>query len=114
MRYFDSKAVFRSTLIQCNGLQKCDVKLENELFGQTSLTRNNDQFVYLQVACEQDPEMLELKNYLGLCSSILGLFIIIIFRNTISLYQGTNAINDKIYDGKLVTVGDFSVQGKIS
>lgn len=58
--------------------------------------------------------MLELKNAMGLASAFLGIAIIIIFRNTVFLYQGTNAINDKIYDGLLTTVGDFSVQGKIS
>ena len=30
------------------------------------------------------------------------------------VYQTTNMINDKIYDGYLITLGDYSVQGKIS
>lgn len=39
--------------------------------------------LFVQVACEQDPEMLELKNVLGLCASVLGLLICLVYRNTI-------------------------------
>ena len=66
------------------------------------------------MACEQDDEMLFLKKAMGLCSSVFGLLICLVYRNTLVVYQTTNLINDKIYDSKLITLGDFSVQGKIS
>lgn len=58
--------------------------------------------------------MLFLKNTLGLCCSVLGLFICLVYRNTITLLLSTNMINEKIFDGQLITLGDFSVQGQIS
>ena len=76
--------------------------------------RNFDQFVFVQVACEQDESMLYLKNVLGLAASFLGLLICLIYRNTLVVYQKTNIINDKIFDGELITLGDYSVQGTIS
>ena len=68
----------------------------------------------MQVACEQDDEMLHLKNVMGLCSSVIGLFICLFYRNTLVVYMTTNLINDKIYDSNLITLGDYSVQGKIT
>ena len=58
--------------------------------------------------------MLFLKNVLGLVSSVLGFFICLVYRNTISVYAATNMINDKIYDAHIITLGDYSVQGQIS
>ena len=46
---------------------------------------------------------------MGLCASVLGLFICLVYRNTLVFYQTTNMINDKIFDSKLITLGDFSV-----
>ena len=57
--------------------------------------------------------MLLLKNVLGLCAAIIGFLICLVFRNTIMFYSGTNYINDKILDAQLITLGDYSVQGKI-
>ena len=58
--------------------------------------------------------MLFLKKVMGLCASVIGLYICLTYRNTLVVYQTTNMINDKIYDGYLITLGDYSVQGKIS
>ena len=68
----------------------------------------------MQVACEQDEEMLFLKNVMGLCASVIGLLICLVYRNTLVVYTTTNMINEKIFDSQLVTLGDYSVQGKIS
>ena len=68
----------------------------------------------MQAACEQDPEMLYLKNVLGLCCSVLGLYICLVYRNTITVLKSINMINEKIFDGQLITLGDYSVQGKIN
>ena len=51
---------------------------------------------------------------MGLCASVIGLYICLTYRNTLVVYQTTNMINDKIFDGYLITLGDYSVQGKIS
>ena len=53
----------------------------------------------MQVACEQDPEMLFLKNVLGLCCSVLGLYICLVYHNTITVLKSINMINEKIFDG---------------
>jgi hypothetical protein len=45
---------------------------------------NYEQFVFIQVSCVQDPEMLHLKNMLGLCVSVIGLFICLLYRNTMT------------------------------
>lgn len=58
--------------------------------------------------------MLELKNVLGLCCAALGLFVCLLFRNTMYQDSALNAINDKIFDSALITLGDYSVKGKIS
>ena len=55
-----------------------------------------------------------LKNVMGLCASMLGLFICIVFRNTIKVFRASNKINDKLFDGLLITLSDYSVQGEIS
>ena len=67
----------------------------------------------MQVACEQDEDMVLLKNAMGLCVSVLGLLICLVYRNSLVFYQKTNEINDKIFDSDLITLGDFSVQGKV-
>ena len=41
----------------------------------------------MQVACEQDEEMLHLKNVLGLASAVIGLTICIVFKNEIVFRQ---------------------------
>ena len=114
MKDFKKDDVKAQVLEQCYGRQECDVEVDNSLFGMSELTRNYDQFVFLQVACQQDEEMLFLKKVMGLCASVIGLLICLVYRNTLVVYQTTNMINDKIYDGKLITLGDYSVQGKIS
>lgn len=70
--------------------------------------------MFVQVACEQDEEMLWLKNVMGLCAATLGLAICLVYRNNMVYQQGINLINDKIYDGQLITLGDYSIQGKIT
>ena len=68
----------------------------------------------MQVACEQDEEMLLLKNTLGLVVSVLGLWICLLFRNSLVVFQQTNKINDKLFDAQLITLGDYSVMGNIT
>ena len=58
--------------------------------------------------------MLLLKNVLGLCSACLGLAICMIFRNEMTFRQSLNLINEKLFDSQLITVGDYSIQGKIT
>ena len=58
--------------------------------------------------------MLQLKNVLGLCVSVLGLLICLLYKNSLTLHYNMNKINDKIFDQKLITLGDYSVQGKIT
>ena len=57
--------------------------------------------------------MVFLKNVMGLCASVIGLMICLFYRNTLTVFLTTNLINDKIFDSKLITLGDYSVQGKI-
>ena len=52
-----------------------------------------------------------LKNVMGLCASMLGLFICMVYRNTIVVFKASNKINDKLFDGHLITLSDYSVQG---
>ena len=65
-------------------------------FGQAK--NNWNTFVFMQVACEQDEEMLLLKNTLGLVVSVIGLWICLLFRNSLVVFQQTNKINDKLFD----------------
>ena len=58
--------------------------------------------------------MRDLKNALGLVVSVLGLAICLIYKNAIQVLCHTNQINDKLFDSKLITLGDYSVMGKIS
>jgi hypothetical protein len=80
----------------------------------TDELQNYDQFVFLQVACEQDSEMLWLKNVMGLAAAVLGLAICFVYRNFMVYQKGINIINDKIFDSQLITLSDYSVQGKIT
>lgn len=68
----------------------------------------------MQASCEQDEDMLKLKNVLGLCASVIGLLMCLVYYNTVKLMQSTNQINEKIFDSELITLGDYSVSGKIS
>ena len=79
-----------------------------------STARNYDQKVFIQASCQQDEEMLLLKNVMGLLVSVLGLSICLIYRNTLTVYFKTNIVIDKQFDQELVTLSDYSVQGKIS
>ena len=67
----------------------------------------------MQVACEQDEDMLFLKNTLGLVVSVLGLTICLVYRNSMVVFMEVNKINDKLFDAKLITLGDYSVMGNI-
>ena len=67
----------------------------------------------MQVSCEQDEDMVFLKNSLGLVVSVIGLFVCIVYKNALTAYQQVNLINDKLYDAELITLGDYSVMGKI-
>ena len=58
--------------------------------------------------------MLLLKNVLGLAAAVLGLAICVVFRNEMTFRQSLNIINEKIFDGQLITVGDYTIQGKIT
>lgn len=58
--------------------------------------------------------MLELKNVMGLVASVLGLFICLIYRNTIVFEKTQNKINEKLFDTMLVTLGDYSIQAEVS
>ena len=57
--------------------------------------------------------MLHLKNTFGLCSAVIGLLICFYFKTMITAQKNLNIINDKIYDGQLITLGDYSIEGKI-
>ena len=100
-------------MTKCNGLQQCQAPIPHTLFGREA-RGNWDVFVFLQVACEQDEEMRDLKNALGLAGSVLGLAICLIYKNAIQSLSNTNQINDKLFDSKLITLGDYSVMAKIS
>lgn len=99
---------------QCNGLQQCKVTLDIKDFNTPLLLRNYEQFVFVQVDCQQDEEMLFLKNVMGLCSAVIGLGICLVFRTELAFRESANLINEKIFDGQLITVGDYSIQGKIT
>lgn len=58
--------------------------------------------------------MLYCKNLMGLCVSVLGLFICLVFTHTIVIYKRTNKINEKFFNAKMVTVSDFTIEGTIS
>ena len=97
MTGFEEKLLIASVMNQCNGLQQCEAKIAHDLFGLKSKD-NWNVFVFMQVACEQDEDMLFLKNTLGLVVSVLGLAICLIFRNTLVTYGRANMINDKLFD----------------
>ena len=81
MTNFDQKGIETETLKNCNGLQSCKVWLDHKYFNVAPKVRNYDQFVFLQVSCEQTSEMLWLKNVLGLAAATLGLAICLLYRN---------------------------------
>ena len=114
MRGFKEAEITNSIMTQCNGLQYCDPVISNRLLGLLDTERNYDQFLFAQVSCEQDEEMLFLKNVLGLVVSVIGLLICAMYRNSLTLFLNMNKINDKIFDAHLITLGDYSVRGKIS
>ena len=58
--------------------------------------------------------MVFLKNVMGLCASMLGFFICLVYRNTIVVFKASNKINDKLFDSHLITLSDYSVQGEIT
>ena len=113
MRTFEERKVITEVMEQCNGLQECQPFVSvNNLSGPD--TQNWDQLLFIQVACEQDNEMVELKNILGLCCTCIGFLVFAFFRQTLFRDYALNAINDKILDSNLITLGDYSVKGKIS
>ena len=117
MEYYNEEqqaAVNLDVMNECNGLQSCNPEIKNSMLNIPVNKQNYDQFVFVQVACEQDKEMLDLKNSMGLAVSIVGLVILLTFRSTIQLYASFNKVNDKIFDSELITVGDYTVMGQIS
>lgn len=109
---FDEAAIEETVMTQCNGLQQCSPSIPNKYFG-TKAQGNWNSFIFMQVACEQDEDMVFLKNAMGLVVSVLGLYICLFFRNALVSYQQVNKINDRLYDAKLITLGDYSVMGKV-
>lgn len=116
MANFRDFEVRKEVLTQCYGLQDCKAQIRNDYFSTkgAEVYDNWDTFVFVQISCEQDAEMLELKNSLGLLVSVIGLAMCLIFKNSIAVYKKIDKINDKLFDAKLITLGDFSVMGDIS
>ena len=70
---------------QCNGLQQCQPSISNTYFGREA-QGNWNSFIFMQVACEQDEDMVFLKNVLGLAVSVIGLYVCLFYRNALSSY----------------------------
>lgn len=85
MTGFQADEFEKSVMTQCNGLQECQASIPNTFLGAKA-RGNWNVFVFAQVACEQDEEMRQLKNALGLAVSVLGLAICLIYRTAIVAY----------------------------
>ena len=114
MRSFQEAEVKDEIMTQCNGKQKCSPSVSHRFLGLLDSDKGYDQFLFAQVSCEQDEDMLFLKNVMGLVVSVLGLLICAMYRNSLTLFLNMNKINDKIFDAHLITLGDYSVTGKVS
>ena len=69
---------------------------------------------FAQVACEAPSDYLEEKSYWGLFNAVIGLFMCVFFRFTITHLQNRQKIDDKLLDIDLISIEDYSVRGKIS
>jgi len=101
-------------MAQCNGKQHCKVTLDKSLYAAPALLQNFEQFVFVQVGCEQDKEMLHLKSMLGLASAVIGLAICLVFHTEIKYMRAINLIAEKELDRQIITVGDFTIEGKVT
>ena len=90
-------------------MQSCSAVISHDLSGFGAAKDNWDVFIFIQAACEQDEDMVHLKNTLGLAVSVLGIAICLVYRNTIVVYQQANKINDKLFDASLITLDDYSI-----
>ena len=112
MSQFDEQSVISEVMAQCKGQQECKPVISvSNLPGE--VYRNWEQLLFVEVACEQDAEMLQLKNSLGLLCTCLGLLVFLVFRFVLRREVELNKIYDRVFDLKLVTLADFSVKGQI-
>ena len=80
----------------------------------TSQYRPGQVYLFAHVACKMPEDKLKTKRLWGLTAALLGVWIAFIFRYTIDLLHRADAINDKLYDLKLITVGDYTAYGNVS
>ena len=66
------------------------------------------------MACKAPEEQLGKRRLWGLTAALLGVWIVFIFRHTLSYMYSMDLINDKLFDLKLITVSDYTAAGVIT
>ena len=66
------------------------------------------------MACKTPEESLNKRRLWGLTAALLGVWIVFIFRHTLSYMYSMDLINDKLFDLKLITVSDYTATGVIT
>ena len=99
-------------LSQCTGKDICNVNIPNSLL--TYYPHEYGMTLFAQVACTQTSEMIEKKNVIGLVIACLSLMICLYMRLRVSYMHNLDTINNKLIDGMLLTVDDFTVSGKLA
>ena len=54
------------------------------------------------------------KRLWGLTAALLGIWIVFLFRHTLSYMYTMDLLNDKLYDLKLITASDYTATGVIT
>ena len=113
LRNFKVEEFKQSILSQCKGKQTCNAIVPNWMTGIGPKFQETYMYLFAQVSCTQTEEMLMEKKVWGLAAACLGLAICMIFSISMTYLVRMDAINDKLYDMKLVTVSDYAIMGQI-
>lgn len=117
MKYFERAGMTQQILSQCKGKEECraEIPLDSGALQQIpSTARKSSHYLFAQVACQTPEELTTKRRLWGLTAALLGVWIVFIFRHTLSYMYSMDLINDKLYDLKLITASDYTAAGVIS
>lgn len=101
---------------QCEGLNICkpSINYKDIYRSDTIIPPKHKTLLYAQAACTTTEDYLKRINLYGVSCSVLGLFMCVFWRFTITHIQNEQKIDEKLIDLKEVTIEDYSIRGSIS
>lgn len=83
-KYFNEDAMNAKILESCQGQTQCTPEVYYTDFWADGVTMPPYAILFAQIGCTADDEYLEMKGYWGLACSVIGLFMCIYWRITVT------------------------------